>query len=121
MESRERIVAALEGAHMAFLTAGMGGGTGTGAAPVIAEIAKEMGILTVAVVTKPFADKGGPAYDYIKTRSFPTNGPVNEMLSWMTDNQATGEEAARYFLKEKADIWTQWVPAEVAEKVKAAL
>ena len=54
MESRERIVAALEGAHMAFLTAGMGGGTGTGAAPVIAEIAKEMGILTVAVVTKPF-------------------------------------------------------------------
>ncbi|MDD2408344.1 MAG: cell division protein FtsZ [Tepidiphilus sp.] len=54
MESRERIVAALDGAHMAFLTAGMGGGTGTGAAPVIAEIAKEMGILTVAVVTKPF-------------------------------------------------------------------
>lgn len=54
MESRDRIVAALEGAHMAFLTAGMGGGTGTGAAPVIAEIAKEMGILTVAVVTKPF-------------------------------------------------------------------
>ena len=73
------------------------------------------------VVTKAFADRAGPAYDYIKTRSFPTNGPVNEMLSWMTDNQATGEEAARYFLKEKADIWTEWVPAEVAEKVKAAL
>jgi cell division protein FtsZ len=53
-ESRERIAQALEGAHMIFLTAGMGGGTGTGAAPVIAEIAKEMGILTVAVVTKPF-------------------------------------------------------------------
>ncbi len=53
-ESREQIAQALEGAHMIFLTAGMGGGTGTGAAPVIAEIAKEMGILTVAVVTKPF-------------------------------------------------------------------
>ena len=53
-ESRDEIAAALEGAHMCFITAGMGGGTGTGAAPVVAEIAKEMGILTVAVVTKPF-------------------------------------------------------------------
>lgn len=53
-ESREEIMAALEGAHMCFITGGMGGGTGTGAAPVVAEIAKEMGILTVAVVTKPF-------------------------------------------------------------------
>ena len=54
LESREALAAALEGAHMCFITGGMGGGTGTGAAPVIAEIAKEMGILTVAVVTKPF-------------------------------------------------------------------
>ena len=53
-ETREAIAAALEGAHMVFITGGMGGGTGTGAAPVVAEIAKEMGILTVAVVTKPF-------------------------------------------------------------------
>ncbi len=53
-ETREAIAAALEGAHMCFITGGMGGGTGTGAAPVVAEIAKEMGILTVAVVTKPF-------------------------------------------------------------------
>ena len=53
-ESREEIAAALEGAHMVFITGGMGGGTGTGAAPVVAEIAKDMGILTVAVVTKPF-------------------------------------------------------------------
>ena len=53
-ESREEIAAVLEGAHMVFITGGMGGGTGTGAAPVVAEIAKEMGILTVAVVTKPF-------------------------------------------------------------------
>jgi cell division protein FtsZ len=51
--------ASLEGAHMAFITAGMGGGTGTGAAPVVAEIAREMGILTVGVVTKPFSFEGG--------------------------------------------------------------
>lgn len=54
LEARDAIVAALQGAHMVFITAGMGGGTGTGAAPVVAEIAKELGILTVAVVTKPF-------------------------------------------------------------------
>ncbi|MDX5364262.1 MAG: cell division protein FtsZ [Pseudazoarcus pumilus] len=53
-ESRDAIAAALEGAHMCFITGGMGGGTGTGAAPVVAEIAKEMGILCVGVVTKPF-------------------------------------------------------------------
>ncbi len=54
MEDRERIQEAISGSDMLFITAGMGGGTGTGAAPVIAQIAKEMGILTVAVVTKPF-------------------------------------------------------------------
>ncbi|WP_440616252.1 cell division protein FtsZ [Cysteiniphilum sp. 6C5] len=57
-EDRARIQQALEGADMVFITAGMGGGTGTGAAPVIAEVAKEMGILTVAVVTKPFPFEG---------------------------------------------------------------
>ncbi len=51
---RERIAEALQGAHMAFITAGMGGGTGTGAAPIVAEVARDLGILTVAVVTKPF-------------------------------------------------------------------
>lgn len=55
----EDIRAAIEGAHMLFITAGMGGGTGTGAAPVIARVAKEMGILTVGVVTKPFDWEGG--------------------------------------------------------------
>ncbi len=55
LEDRERIQEAIEGANMLFLTAGMGGGTGTGAAPIIAQIARELGILTVAVVTKPFA------------------------------------------------------------------
>ena len=58
MEDRERIAEILEGADMVFVTAGMGGGTGTGAAPVVAEVAREMGILTVAVVTKPFPFEG---------------------------------------------------------------
>lgn len=57
-ESREEIIQALKGADMVFVTAGMGGGTGTGAAPVVAEVAKEMGALTVGVVTKPFTFEG---------------------------------------------------------------
>ena len=57
-ENRDEITAVLQGTDMVFITAGMGGGTGTGAAPVVAEIAKEMGILTVAIVTKPFAFEG---------------------------------------------------------------
>ncbi|WP_374568876.1 cell division protein FtsZ [Ideonella sp.] len=58
-EAVDRIRQAIDGAHMLFITAGMGGGTGTGAAPVIARVAKEMGILTVGVVTKPFDFEGG--------------------------------------------------------------
>ncbi|MBQ0794338.1 cell division protein FtsZ [Zhongshania sp.] len=58
MEDRDRIAEALQGADMVFITAGMGGGTGTGAAPVVAQVAKELGILTVAVVTKPFPFEG---------------------------------------------------------------
>lgn len=58
LEDRDRIAELIEGADMLFITAGMGGGTGTGAAPVVAQIAKEMGVLTVAVVTKPFAFEG---------------------------------------------------------------
>ncbi len=57
-ESRDEIAQALNGSDMVFVTAGMGGGTGTGAAPIVAEIAKEMGILTVGVVTKPFGFEG---------------------------------------------------------------
>ncbi len=57
-ESKDEIASALEGAHMVFITAGMGGGTGTGAAPVVAEIARSMGMLTIGVVTRPFAFEG---------------------------------------------------------------
>ena len=59
MEDRDRIVELVEGCDMLFITCGMGGGTGTGAAPVVAQVAKELGILTVAVVTKPFEMEGG--------------------------------------------------------------
>ena len=58
-QAEEAIRSAIDGAHMLFITAGMGGGTGTGAAPIIAKVAKEMGILTVGVVTKPFDFEGG--------------------------------------------------------------
>jgi cell division protein FtsZ len=58
MEDREQIIQALKGANMVFVTTGMGGGTGTGSAPVIAQVAREMGALTVGVVTKPFAFEG---------------------------------------------------------------
>ena len=58
LEDRERIVEQLQGTDMVFITCGMGGGTGTGAAPVVAQLAKELGILTVAVVTKPFPFEG---------------------------------------------------------------
>ena len=57
-ESREEIASALKGADLVFITAGMGGGTGTGAAPVVAEIARDLGTLTIAVVTKPFNFEG---------------------------------------------------------------
>lgn len=72
LEDRERIQEVLAGADMVFITAGMGGGTGTGAAPVVAELAKEMGILTVAVVTKPFPFEGS------KRMNLAQNG-INEL------------------------------------------
>ena len=58
MEDRDRIQEVIEGADMLFITAGMGGGTGTGATPIVAQVAKELGILTVAIVTKPFVMEG---------------------------------------------------------------
>lgn len=67
LEDRERIMEVIDGADMVFITAGMGGGTGTGAAPVVAQVAKEMGILTVAVVTKPFPFEGGKRMKIAKT------------------------------------------------------
>ena len=66
-ESIEEIKRVLNGADMVFVTAGMGGGTGTGAAPIVARVAKEMGILTVGIVTKPFAFEGKRRMDQAQT------------------------------------------------------
>jgi cell division protein FtsZ len=73
-ESREDIVAALQGADMVFIAAGMGGGTGTGAAPIVAEVAREIGALTVGVVSRPFLFEG-------KRRSNQADGGINEIKS----------------------------------------
>ncbi len=72
------------------------------------------------LVTKEFADRAGPVMDYLNTRAW-QNDVVNELMAWMTDNQASGEEGAKHFLEENEEIWTKWVSPEVAEKVKAAL
>ncbi|TDJ20570.1 MAG: cell division protein FtsZ [Gammaproteobacteria bacterium] len=72
LEDRDRIMDVLDGADMIFITSGMGGGTGTGAAPIVAQVAKEMGILTVAVVTRPFAFEG-------KKRSKIADEGINEL------------------------------------------
>lgn len=75
----------------------------------------------VTLVAKPFADKAGPAVmDYLNKRSW-SNSTVNKLMAWMTDNQATGEDSAKHFLKESPDIWTKWVSADAAEKIKASL
>jgi cell division protein FtsZ len=76
MEDRDRIREAIEGADMLFITAGMGGGTGTGAAPIVAQVAKELGILTVAVVTKPFGMEGRKRMDIAE------NG-INELSKYV--------------------------------------
>ena len=81
LEDRDRVMDLLEGADMVFITAGMGGGTGTGAAPIVAQVAKEMGILTVAVVTRPFSFEG-------KRRSQIADDGIND-LSQFVDSLIT--------------------------------
>src|SRR5690554_3148495 len=97
--AREEIRAALNGANMVFVTAGMGGGTGTGAGPVVAEVAKELGILTVGVVTKPFIFEGGKrlkmAEDGIAELSKHVHSLIvvlNENLYDLMDDDATQED-----------------------------
>ena len=72
------------------------------------------------VVTDRFKAAGGPAYDYLAQRSW-GNETVNKLLAWMSDNQATGEDGAKHFLKTQPDLWTTWVSPETAEKIKASL
>ncbi len=101
LEDRARIIELIGGADMLFLTAGMGGGTGTGAAPVVAEIARELGILTVAVVTKPFAFEGKRqriAQEGLEALSQYVNSLIvipNDKLMQVLGNQVTLDEAFR--------------------------
>jgi cell division protein FtsZ len=101
LEDRDRIIDMISGTDMLFLTAGMGGGTGTGAAPVVAEIARELGILTVAVVTKPFAFEGKRqriAMEGMEALSEHVNSLIvipNDKLMQVLGNQVTLDEAFR--------------------------
>ena len=95
-ESRDEIAAALKGAQMAFITAGMGGGTGTGAAPTIADIAREAGILTVGVVTKPFKFEGANRMKQAEAGIAALSDKVdsliiipNDRLKYVTDQKIT--------------------------------
>lgn len=73
------------------------------------------------VVTKAFADRTSPeVMAYFNTRGW-SNATVGKLMAWQTENQAAGEEGAKHFLQESKDLWSKWVPAEVAEKVEAAL
>ncbi len=73
------------------------------------------------LVTKSFAERAGaPVMEYLNTRAW-TNDTVNKLMAWMGDNQASGEEGAKQFLKESEAIWTKWVSPEAAEKIKASL
>src|SRR3954466_13802250 len=100
MEERSLLRESLEGANMVFITAGMGGGTGTGAAPVVAEVAREMGILTVAVVTKPFSFEGSKRMR-IAERGIEELGPhvdsliviLNDKLEEVLGEDVTQEDA----------------------------
>jgi cell division protein FtsZ len=102
LADRDRIEEAVAGAHMVFITAGMGGGTGTGAAPVIAEVARSLGILTVAVVTKPFAFEGSKRMK-LAERGIEELGPhvdsliviLNDKLEEVLGEDVTQEDAFR--------------------------
>jgi cell division protein FtsZ len=102
LADRDRIEEAIAGAHMVFITAGMGGGTGTGAAPVIAEIARSLGILTVAVVTKPFTFEGSKRMK-LAEQGLEELGPhtdsliviLNDKLEEVLGDDVTQEDAFR--------------------------
>ena len=102
IESRDEIIKALQGADMVFVTAGMGGGTGTGAAPVVAECAKESGALTVAVVTKPFkfegkrrSEQAETGASYLKDKVDTIITVPNDKLLQMVDKNTTLQNAFR--------------------------
>src|SRR5213082_771239 len=95
MEDRDRIVELVEGCDMLFITAGMGGGTGTGAAPVVAQVAHELGILTVAVVSKPFEFEGGRRMRVAEAGSQQLEDHVDSLIVVLNDKlfEVMGDDA----------------------------
>jgi cell division protein FtsZ len=104
-EAREEIAAALRGANMVFITAGMGGGTGTGAAPIVAEVSQELGILTVAVVTKPFSFEGARRMRNANAGLATLKNRVHSLIVILNDKleEELGEDATMKECFEKAD------------------
>ncbi|WP_337266566.1 ABC transporter substrate-binding protein [Oryzifoliimicrobium ureilyticus] len=75
----------------------------------------------VTLVAKPFSEKAGPeVMAYLQKRSW-SNDTVNKLMAWMTDNQASGEDGAKHFLKENKDLWSKWVSEDAAKKIEASL
>ncbi len=119
VEDRERIIEIIEGADMLFLTAGMGGGTGTGAAPIVAQAARELGILTVAVVTKPFAFEG--KRQKIATQGLEElSGHVDSLIVIPNDKlmQVLGEDVSMLDAFKAANSVLHGAVAGIAEVIK---
>lgn len=117
LESREQISEMLQGAHMVFITAGMGGGTGTGGAPVVAQIAKEMGILTVGVVSKPFEFEGGKRQALAEIGAVELEAEVDSLIIVLNEKlfDVMGEDAEMDKCFECADDVLHNAVAGIAE------
>jgi cell division protein FtsZ len=116
-DARDRIADALRGAHMVFITAGMGGGTGTGAAPVVAEIAQELGILTVAVVSKPFDFEGPKRMKLAETGLAELESAVHSLIIILNNKleEVLGEDAEMHECFRAADDVLHNACAGIAE------
>jgi len=119
LEDRERIQEAIEGSNMLFVTAGMGGGTGTGAAPVIAQIAKELGILTVAVVTKPFGFERSKRMAQAEVGIKELEGVVDSLITIPNDKlmPVLGKETSLLEVFEKANDVLKGAVQGIAELI----
>jgi cell division protein FtsZ len=119
LEDRERIQEAIEGTNMLFVTAGMGGGTGTGAAPVIAQIARELGILTVAVVTKPFGFERSKRMAQAEAGIKELEGVVDSLITIPNDKlmPVLGKETSLLEVFEKANDVLKGAVQGIAELI----
>ena len=115
--NRERIADMLRGANMVFITAGMGGGTGTGAAPVIAEISKQLGILTVAVVSKPFEQEGKRRMQVAEEGLRQLEQHVDSLIVVLNEKleETLGEDALQHEMHEAADAVLNNAVAGISE------